>query len=165
MLINVTAWCIDPVYTFRVQYYSGCECYRVWICHWSAFICIQILIISLLIHGSWSMHMFTHITVMHILWNMLMLYWFGNIVGDLLGRQFDLAGLSYYRTDGCVYDYIFSPECSIILLQMWFATEHPPRWWALCLLATTLSTGLYHAFIIDRWGEFVALYHPHRSTL
>lgn len=30
-------------------------------------------------------HMFTHITVMHILWNMLMLYWFGNIVGDLLG--------------------------------------------------------------------------------
>jgi membrane associated rhomboid family serine protease len=42
-------------------------------------------------------HMFVHITVMHILWNMLMLYWFGNIVGDLLG---DRMIWSVYLTSG-----------------------------------------------------------------
>ncbi len=30
-------------------------------------------------------HMFLHEQVFHILWNMLLLYWFGRIVGDLLG--------------------------------------------------------------------------------
>lgn len=42
-------------------------------------------------------HMFMHITIMHILWNMLMLYWFGNIVGDLLG---DRMIWSVYLTSG-----------------------------------------------------------------
>lgn len=32
-------------------------------------------------------HMFLHEGVWHILWNMLMLYWFGRIVGDLLGDR------------------------------------------------------------------------------
>ncbi|HFA49280.1 MAG TPA: rhomboid family intramembrane serine protease, partial [Bacteroidetes bacterium] len=30
-------------------------------------------------------HMFLHEQVFHILWNMILLYWFGRIVGDLLG--------------------------------------------------------------------------------
>ncbi len=30
-------------------------------------------------------HMFLHEQIFHILWNMLLLYWFGRIVGDLLG--------------------------------------------------------------------------------
>ncbi len=32
-------------------------------------------------------HMFLHDGFWHILWNMLMLYWFGRIVGDFLGNQ------------------------------------------------------------------------------
>jgi len=32
-------------------------------------------------------HMFVHEQFFHILWNMLLLYWFGRIVGDLLGDQ------------------------------------------------------------------------------
>ena len=32
-------------------------------------------------------HMFLHVGLWHILWNMLMLYWFGKIVGDLIGDQ------------------------------------------------------------------------------
>ena len=43
---------------------------------------------SLLKHP-WTLftHMFLHITFWHILWNMLLLYWFGRIVGDLLGDR------------------------------------------------------------------------------
>lgn len=33
-------------------------------------------------------HMFTHIGIWHLIWNMLSLYWFGNIVGDLLGDKY-----------------------------------------------------------------------------
>lgn len=32
-------------------------------------------------------HMFLHLDVWHILWNMLMLHWFGRITGDLLGDR------------------------------------------------------------------------------
>jgi len=37
----------------------------------------------------WSIitHMFMHDGFFHILWNMLMLYWFGRIVGDFIGNQ------------------------------------------------------------------------------
>ncbi len=35
-------------------------------------------------------HMFLHFGVFHILWNMLFLYWFGRIVGDLIGNQYIL---------------------------------------------------------------------------
>ena len=37
----------------------------------------------------WSIltHMILHIGFWHILWNMLLLYWFGRIVGDLLGDE------------------------------------------------------------------------------
>ncbi len=35
----------------------------------------------------WLSHIFTHQSVMHILFNMLNLYWFGNIVEDLIGKQ------------------------------------------------------------------------------
>ena len=32
-------------------------------------------------------HMFLHVGFWHILWNMLLLYWFGRIVGDFIGNQ------------------------------------------------------------------------------
>lgn len=34
---------------------------------------------------AWLTHMFVHDGFWHILWNMLFLYWFGRIVGDLIG--------------------------------------------------------------------------------
>ncbi len=44
---------------------------------------------SLLIRKPWTIitHMFLHVGTMHILWNMLLLYWFGRIVGDFLGDR------------------------------------------------------------------------------
>jgi len=44
---------------------------------------------SLLIKKPWTIitHMFLHVGTMHILWNMLLLYWFGRIVGDLIGDR------------------------------------------------------------------------------
>ena len=32
-------------------------------------------------------HMFVHVGVWHLAWNMIMLYWFGRIVGDLIGDK------------------------------------------------------------------------------
>ncbi len=42
-----------------------------------------------LIRQPWSLftHMFLHAGFWHLLWNMLMLYWFGRIIGDLLGDR------------------------------------------------------------------------------
>jgi len=44
---------------------------------------------SLLIKKPWTIftHMFLHVGTMHILWNMLLLYWFGRIVGDFIGDR------------------------------------------------------------------------------
>ena len=36
---------------------------------------------------AWITHMFVHDGFWHIAWNMLFLYWFGRIVGDLIGDQ------------------------------------------------------------------------------
>ena len=44
---------------------------------------------SQLLRQPWSIftHMFTHIGLWHVVWNMILLYWFGRIVGDLLGDR------------------------------------------------------------------------------
>ena len=36
---------------------------------------------------SWFTHMFLHAGTWHLIWNMLLLYWFGRIVGDFLGDE------------------------------------------------------------------------------
>ena len=43
--------------------------------------------LSTLIRQPWSIlsHMFLHVGFWHIFWNMLLLYWFGRIVGDFIG--------------------------------------------------------------------------------
>jgi len=35
----------------------------------------------------WFTHMFLHVDTFHLFWNMLLLYWFGRIVGDFLGDE------------------------------------------------------------------------------
>ena len=58
-------------------------------------------------------HMFTHVGIMHLVFNMLVLYWFGRIAGDLLGDHrmlplyiySGLAGaLIYMLTAPLIYD-------------------------------------------------------------
>ena len=49
-------------------------------------------------------HMFFHEGVFHILWNMLFLYWFGRIVGDLLGNH---RVLPLYLLGGLVGGFIY----------------------------------------------------------
>lgn len=45
--------------------------------------------LSVLLHKPWQLftYMFVHEGFFHILWNMVALYWFGNIVGDLIGKS------------------------------------------------------------------------------
>ena len=44
---------------------------------------------SYLLRHPWVIvtHLFMHLGFWHIFWNMMMLFWFGNIVGDLLGDR------------------------------------------------------------------------------
>jgi len=49
-------------------------------------------------------HMFLHVGVWHIVWNMILLYWFGKIVGDLIG---DNKILPIYIYGGLVGGLIF----------------------------------------------------------
>lgn len=53
-------------------------------------------------------HMFTHFGLWHILWNMLMLYWFGNIVGDLLGDKMVWPVYIVSGLTGALVIFIFS---------------------------------------------------------
>lgn len=45
--------------------------------------------LNVLLHQPWQIftYMFVHEGFFHILWNMVALYWFGNIVGDLIGKS------------------------------------------------------------------------------
>ncbi len=53
-------------------------------------------------------HMFLHVGVWHLIWNMLMLYWFGNIVGDLIGNKAILPLYLFSGFVGALAIYIFS---------------------------------------------------------
>jgi membrane associated rhomboid family serine protease len=63
---------------------------------------------------AWLTHMFVHDGFWHILWNMLFLYWFGRIVGDLIGDHHILplylyggllGGITFVMTAG-LFGYI-----------------------------------------------------------
>lgn len=53
-------------------------------------------------------HMFLHIGIWHLIWNMLMLYWFGNIVGDLIGNRVILPLYLVAGLMGVFSIYVFS---------------------------------------------------------
>jgi membrane associated rhomboid family serine protease len=53
-------------------------------------------------------HMFLHVGVWHLIWNMLMLYWFGNIVGDLIGNKAILPLYLFSGLVGALAIYFFS---------------------------------------------------------
>lgn len=53
-------------------------------------------------------HMFLHVGAWHLIWNMLMFYWFGNIVGDLIGNKAILPLYLFSGFVGALAIYIFS---------------------------------------------------------
>ncbi len=56
-------------------------------------------------------NMFLHEGFMHILWNMLFLYWFGRIVGDLIGNQ---RVLPIYLLGGLVAGFTFFISINVL---------------------------------------------------
>lgn len=60
---------------------------------------------GILIRQPWSLfsHMFLHVGFWHILWNMLMLYWFGRIVGDFIGDNRILAIYIFGGLTGAIF--------------------------------------------------------------
>jgi membrane associated rhomboid family serine protease len=54
-------------------------------------------------------NMFTHVGFLHILFNMLVLYWFGRIAGDLLGDHRMLPLYIYSGLAGCLIYLITAP--------------------------------------------------------
>lgn len=75
---------------------------------------IQFLAISgdpiMLLKKPWTLftHMFLHQGFWHLFWNMLILYWFGRIVGDLLGDQRILPLYLAGGLSGAVFFIIFA---------------------------------------------------------
>lgn len=54
-------------------------------------------------------HMFTHVGLFHMIFNMLVLYWFGRIAGDLLGDHRMLPLYVYSGLTGAVFYLLTSP--------------------------------------------------------
>lgn len=65
---------------------------------------------SYLLRHPWVVitHMFMHLGFWHIFWNMIMLVWFGNIVGDLIGDRYIWSIYFFSGLTGALSIFIFS---------------------------------------------------------
>lgn len=81
-------------------------------------------------------HMFFHEGVFHILWNMLFLYWFGRIVGDLLGNH---RILPLYLLGGLVGGLIYLVTAKLLSDQTSFALGASGAVMAIVVAAGTTS--------------------------
>jgi len=63
---------------------------------------------------AWLTHMFVHDGFWHIVWNMLFLYWFGRIVGDLIG---DHHILPLYLLGGIAGGFLFVMTSGFIVAE------------------------------------------------
>ena len=79
-----------------------------------------------LLRRPWSLisHMFLHEGIWHIGWNMLMLYWFGRIVGDLIG---DSKILPIYFLGGLCGALFYLTYAYIVTLIQNFSLRHHVR--------------------------------------
>lgn len=83
ILVNVFVFvAVNLVFVFDMGGENGKEVYKAFV-DWLSIPSDP----SRLIRQPWSLftHMFLHAGFWHLVWNMLMLYWFGRITGDLLG--------------------------------------------------------------------------------
>jgi len=98
----------------------------------------------------WSIisHMFLHVGFWHILWNMLLLYWFGRIVGDLLG---DHRVLPLYLLGGFCGGIMFILWANIApgASDMAFAYGASAAVWAIIMATTMLAPDyIFHLLLI-----------------
>lgn len=95
----------------------------------------------------WITHMFFHEGTWHLIWNMLMLYWFGRIVGDFLG---DERMLPLYILGGlfgglfCVLFELMMPGSSGGTAMAWGASAA-----VMCMvLAAAMTSPDYHFHLL-----------------
>lgn len=77
--------------------------------------------LNVLLYRPWTLitHMFLHQGIWHLIWNMLTFYWFGNIVGDLLGDRKILPIYIFGGLTGALFYLIsfqFLPNIGIMAL-------------------------------------------------
>lgn len=116
-----------------------------------------------LLYKPWTIltYMFVHGGLRHIFWNMVILYWFGRIVGDMIGDKHilpiyimgGLAGavayiLSYYFMYGVVGSYMVGASASIMALVIVAGRINPDKELRLILLGTIRIKYIILAFII-----------------
>lgn len=93
-------------------------------------------------------HMFLHVGFWHILWNMLLLYWFGRIVGDFLG---DRRVLPLYLLGGISGGIMFMIWGNIApgVSDMAFAYGASAAVWAIIMATTMLAPDyIFHLILI-----------------
>jgi len=106
-------------------------------------------------------YMFVHSGLSHIFWNMLILYWFGRIVGDMIGDKHilpiyivgGLAGavayiLSYYFLIGRVGTYMVGASAAIMALVIIAGRINPEKELRLILIGSVKIKFVILAFIL-----------------
>ena len=154
IIINVAIFAITALTNaFAPSFYQGI------LVHWIA---VPGDPISLLFKP-WTIltYMFVHGGLGHIFWNMLILYWFGRIVGDMIGDKHilpiyivgGLAGavvyiLSYYFLIGRVGTYMVGASAAIMALVIIAGRINPEKELRLILIGPVKIKFVILAFIL-----------------
>lgn len=154
IIINVAVFVVTALTNaFAPSFYQGT------LVHWIA---VPGDPISLLFKP-WTIvsYMFIHSGLGHIFWNMLILYWFGRIVGDMIGDKHilpiyivgGLAGavvyiLSYYFLIGRVGTYMVGASAAIMALVIIAGRINPEKELRLILIGPVKIKFVILAFIL-----------------
>ena len=154
IIINVAIFVVTALLdAFAPTFYQGT------LVHWIA---VPGDPISLLLK-IWTIitYMFVHDGLSHIFWNMLILYWFGRIVGDLIGDKHilpiyisgGLAGaiayiLSYYFLLGVVGSYMVGASAAIMSLVIIAGMLNPDKELRLILIGPVKIKFIILVFIL-----------------
>ncbi len=154
IIINVAIFVVTAlINAFAPSFYQG------FLVHWIA---VPGDPISLLFKP-WTIisYMFVHGGLGHIFWNMLFLYWFGRIVGDMIGDKHilpiyiigGLAGavayiVSYYFLIGTVGTYMVGASAAIMALVIIAGRINPEKELHLILIGPVRIKYIILAFIL-----------------
>lgn len=154
IIINVAIFVVTALIgAFAPSFYNGT------LVHWIA---IPGDPVSLLFKP-WTIltYMFVHAGLGHIFWNMIILYWFGRIVGDMIGDKHilpiyiigGLAGavayiVSYYFVLGVVGSYMVGASAAIMALVIIAGRINPDKELNLILLGRVRIKFVILAFIL-----------------
>jgi membrane associated rhomboid family serine protease len=154
IIINVAIFVVTAlINAFAPSFYQGT------LVHWIAVPGDPVSLILKL----WTIisYMFVHAGLSHIFWNMLILYWFGRIVGDMIGDKHilpiyisgGLAGaiayiLSYYFLIGVVGTYMVGASAAIMALVIIAGMINPDKELRLILIGPVKIKFIILAFIL-----------------